>query len=42
MGLFGFLSGKSPEDIEVSGDRFFKSGEFGAAKLEYEKALAKA
>lgn len=42
MGLFGFLSGKSPEDMELSGDRFLKSGEFGAAKLEYEKALAKA
>ncbi|PIP37198.1 MAG: hypothetical protein COX19_17320 [Desulfobacterales bacterium CG23_combo_of_CG06-09_8_20_14_all_51_8] len=42
MGVFGFLSGKGPEDMELAGDRFSKSGEFGAAKIEYEKALAKA
>lgn len=41
MGLFGFLAGKSPEDMELAGDRFYKTGEFGAAKLEYEKALAR-
>lgn len=41
MGFFTFLSGKSPLDIEVKGDEFFEVGEYGAAKLEYEKALDK-
>ncbi len=41
MGFFKFLSGKSPEDIEAKGDGFFEAGEYGAAKLEYEKALDK-
>ncbi|MFZ2633328.1 MAG: tetratricopeptide repeat protein [Desulfosalsimonadaceae bacterium] len=42
MGLFSFLSGKSPEDIERAGDQFYNAGEFGLSKLEYEKALDKA
>lgn len=41
MGLFRFLAGKSPEEIEMAGDKFFKVNEFGAAKLEYEKAVKK-
>lgn len=42
MGLFSFLTGKSPEDIEGVGDKYFNDSEFGAAKIEYEKALDKA
>ncbi|MDA3894726.1 MAG: tetratricopeptide repeat protein [Desulfobacteraceae bacterium] len=42
MGLFSFLTGKAPEEIELFGDKFFKAGEFGAAKIEYEKAVKKA
>lgn len=42
MGLFSFFAGKSPEEIEMAGDKFFKVKEFGAAKLEYEKAARKA
>ncbi|MCD6585854.1 MAG: tetratricopeptide repeat protein [Desulfobacteraceae bacterium] len=42
MGLFSFLSGKAPEEIEMIGDKFFKAKEFGAAKIEYEKAVNKA
>jgi len=41
MGLFSFLTGKSPEEIELIGDSFFKVKEFGAAKIEYEKAVNK-
>ncbi|MBC2714276.1 MAG: tetratricopeptide repeat protein [Desulfobacteraceae bacterium] len=41
MGLFSFLTGKAPEEIELIGDNFFKVKEFGAAKIEYEKALNK-
>ena len=42
MGFFSFLSGKSPEDIERVGDKYFSVSEFGAAKIEYEKAMDKA
>ena len=42
MGFFSFLGGKLPEEIELAGDKFFNAGEFGAAKLEYEKAAKKA
>lgn len=42
MGLFSFFAGKSPEEIEMAGDKYFKVNEFGAAKLEYEKAVRKA
>ncbi len=41
MGLFSFLTGKAPEEIELIGDNFFKAKEFGAAKIEYEKAVNK-
>lgn len=42
MGMFSFLTGKAPEEIELIGDKFFKANEFGAAKIEYEKAVKKA
>jgi tetratricopeptide (TPR) repeat protein len=42
MGLFSFLTGKAPEEMELAGDKFFKAAEFGAAKMEYEKAAGKA
>ena len=42
MGLFSFLTGKAPEEIEMIGDKFLKVKEFGAAKIEYEKAVNKA
>jgi len=42
MGLFSFLGGKSPEELEMEGEKYFKLEEFGAAKIEYEKALQKA
>jgi tetratricopeptide (TPR) repeat protein len=38
MGFLKLLSGKSPEE---KGDEFFEAGEYGAAKLQYEKALDK-
>ncbi len=42
MGFLKLFSGKGPEEYEQKGDRFFKIGEYGAAKLEYETALDKA
>ncbi|RJP90545.1 MAG: hypothetical protein C4518_08875 [Desulfobacteraceae bacterium] len=42
MGLLSFLAGKSAEDIERAGDKYFNDSEFGAAKIEYDKALNKA
>jgi tetratricopeptide (TPR) repeat protein len=42
MGLFSFLGGKAPEEIEMTGDAYVRIEEFGAAKIEYEKALQKA
>jgi tetratricopeptide (TPR) repeat protein len=42
MGIFSFLTGKAPEEMELVGDKFYKAGEFGAAKIEYEKAVNKA
>lgn len=41
MGFLTFLTGKSPEEIAARGDEFFDAGEYGAAKIEYEKALDK-
>jgi tetratricopeptide (TPR) repeat protein len=35
------FSGKTPEDHEAQGDAFFQAEAFGAAKIEYEKALDK-
>jgi len=42
MGLLSLFGGKSSEEIERIGDGYFKNEEFGAAKIEYEKALEKA
>ena len=42
MGLFNLFSGKSPEEIEIIGDEYQTAGEYGAAKVEYDKALEKA
>ncbi|MFP4533741.1 MAG: tetratricopeptide repeat protein [Desulfobacterales bacterium] len=42
MGLFSFITGKSPEEIEMIGDGYQAAGEYGAAKVEYDKALEKA
>ena len=41
MGLLKFLTGKGPREIVAKGDEFFDVGEYGAAKLQYEKALDK-
>ena len=41
MGFLKLFSGKGPEEYEQKGDDFFKIGEYGAAKLEYETALDK-
>ena len=41
MGLLKFFSGKDPKEHEKQGDAYFDMEEFGAAKLEYEKALQK-
>ena len=38
MGLLKLLTGKSPEE---KGDGFYEVGEYGTAKLQYEKALDK-
>ena len=42
MSLLKFFSGPAPEKLEQKGDAFFDSGLWGEAKLEYERALAKA
>jgi len=42
MGLFSLFTGKSPEEIEMIGDDYQAAGEYGAAKVEYDKALEKA
>ncbi|MEA1970298.1 MAG: tetratricopeptide repeat protein, partial [Thermodesulfobacteriota bacterium] len=41
MGLLKIFSGKGPEEYERRGDSFFETMEYGAARLEYETALAK-
>jgi tetratricopeptide (TPR) repeat protein len=41
MGFLKFLRGKGPLEIVAKGDEFFDVGEYGAAKLQYEKALDK-
>ena len=41
MGWFSFFSGKTAEEIEMAGDDFFGRESFGAARIEYEKALEK-
>ncbi|HMA67108.1 MAG TPA: hypothetical protein VKO20_04755, partial [Desulfosalsimonadaceae bacterium] len=42
MGLLGIFGGKSPEEIETIADEYLAAREYGAAKVEYEKALQKA
>lgn len=39
MGLFGKLFGGKPEDLEDKAERQFADGDFGGAKLSFEKAL---
>ncbi|MBW2558081.1 MAG: tetratricopeptide repeat protein [Deltaproteobacteria bacterium] len=41
MGFLKIFSGKTPEEYEQKGDSFFEVMEYGAARLEYETALAK-
>ncbi|MFZ7113533.1 MAG: tetratricopeptide repeat protein [Desulfatiglandales bacterium] len=41
MGLWGFLGGKTPREIEKRGDDYCGIKEYGAAMLEYEKAVDK-
>lgn len=41
MGFLSFFTGKSPEQIEKKADSLFHDREYGLAKLEYEKALAR-
>ncbi|SMC75539.1 Tetratricopeptide repeat-containing protein [Desulfocicer vacuolatum DSM 3385] len=38
MGFFSFLSGKTPEALMENGDLLFDRGQFGLAKIDYEKA----
>ena len=40
MGLFKKLFATDPEALEKKGDALFEVGDFGPAKLTYEKALA--
>ncbi len=42
MGLLSLFTGKPPEEMEADADSYFASGEYGAAKVEYERALDKA
>jgi len=41
VGFLKIFSGKDPEEYERRGDGFFEIMEYGAARLEYETALAK-
>ena len=41
MGFLNIFSGKDPQEIEKKGDRLFKAGAYGEAKLQYEEALYK-
>jgi len=41
MGLFSFFSGKTPETLMENGDLLFEQGQFGLAKIDYEKAQAR-
>ena len=41
MGFLSFFTGKSAEQIETRADSLFHDHEYGLAKIEYEKALAK-
>ena len=41
MGLLNLFKGKSPQELEASGDSRAQFGAWGQAKIEYEKALDK-
>lgn len=41
MGFLTLFTGKSPKDFENRGDALFEAGEFGPAKMEFEKGLEK-
>ncbi len=41
MGLLKLFAGKTPKDLENRGDGLFKAGEYGLAKMEYDKGLDK-
>jgi tetratricopeptide (TPR) repeat protein len=41
MGLFSIFQ-KSPENFEEAADRCFNNGDYGSAKIEYDRALARA
>ncbi len=41
MGFFSFLSGKTPEVLMENGDILFEQGQFGLAKINYEKARSR-
>jgi len=42
MGLLSLFTGKPPEELETVADDYLAAGEYGAAKVEYDKALEKA
>lgn len=42
MGLMRIFTGKPPEEMEQIADEYLAAGEYGAAKVEFEKALDKA
>lgn len=42
MGLLQLFTGKPPAELELVGDGYMSAREYGAAKVEYEKALDKA
>jgi predicted Zn-dependent protease len=42
MSILKFLSGPDPEKLEKKGDELLQSGSWGPAKIEFERALAKA
>lgn len=42
MGIWTFFTGKPPAEMAREGDRHFAAGDFGLAKLQYERALDKA
>ncbi len=42
MGLLNIFTGKAPEELEQTADAYMAAGEYGAAKVEFERALEKA
>lgn len=41
MAFFKLFSGKTPHDLETRGDALYGAGEFGLARIEYDKGLDK-